>query len=217
MTIPKQEQNISPPTTIYNDNWLDRSFIYLFSSKIAKALGIKKVPRGYEGFVSLSRAVMQGRNSSEQRAVIAIVLQSIIPNFVLVIIRNLFTPNQTVCELNAWFASLLFEWLVGSLSVKEVEVNGKRQKSGVQIKKCRYLEQSGCAAMCINLCKVPTQDFFTQQFGIPLTMTPNFEDFSCEMVFGQVPLPPDRDPAFGQGCLSLTCSTAINHAPCPKI
>ena len=27
-------------------------------------------------------------------------------------------------------------------------------RSGVQIKKCRYLEQSGCVGMCINMCKV---------------------------------------------------------------
>lgn len=26
--------------------------------------------------------------------------------------------------------------------------------SGVQIKKCRYLEASGCVALCVNLCKV---------------------------------------------------------------
>jgi len=203
--------------TQYNDNWLDRSFIYLFSYKIAKALGQKEVPPGYSGFVSLSKAVMNGRNSQEQRDLIRVVLQSIIPGFVLKAIRTLFTPNQTVCELNAWFASLLFEWLVGSLSVKEVEINGKKQKSGVQIKKCRYLEQSGCAAMCINLCKVPTQNFFTEEFGIPLTMIPNFEDFSCEMIFGQMPPPPDRDSAFMQSCLTSTCPSAMNKNVCPKI
>ncbi len=209
--------NQSQPLTEYKDNWLDRSFIYLFSSKIARALGKKEVPKGYKGFVSLSQEVMQGRTVKQQRELIKVVLQSIVPPFVLKMIRTLFTPNQTVCELNAWFASLLFEWLVGELTVKEVEINGKRQKSGVQIKKCRYLEQSGCAAMCVNLCKIPTQDFFTQEFGIPLTMTPKFEDFSCEMIFGQVPPDPDRDSAFRQSCLTLTCKTAVDEGVCPKI
>jgi hypothetical protein len=35
--------------------------------------------------------------------------------------------------------------------------------------------------------KLPTQRFFTDTFGLPLTMNPNFEDLSCEMIFGQAP------------------------------
>ena len=31
----------------------------------------------------------------------------------------------------------------------------------------------------------PTEEFFGETFGLPLTMNPNFEDLSCEMVFGQ--------------------------------
>jgi hypothetical protein len=38
---------------------------------------------------------------------------------------------------------------------------------------CRYLEASGCVGMCVNVCKVPTQDFFTKEFGLPLTMNPS--------------------------------------------
>jgi hypothetical protein len=29
--------------------------------------------------------------------------------------------------------------------------------------------------MCVNLCKSPVQLFFTEQLGMPLTMSPNFE------------------------------------------
>nr|AFK37308.1 unknown [Lotus japonicus] len=41
-------------------------------------------------------------------------------------------------------------------SFVEVEINGVKQKSGVHIKKCRYLENSGCVGMCVNMCKTPT-------------------------------------------------------------
>lgn len=34
---------------------------------------------------------------------------------------------------------------------------------------------------CVNLCKSPVQTFFTEQLGMPLTMNPNFDDFSCEV------------------------------------
>ena len=42
------------------------------------------------------------------------------------------------------------------------------------------------------------QAFFTEQLGMPLAMEPNFEDYSCEMVFGRVPPPPEEDPAYKQ-------------------
>lgn len=65
---------------------------------------------------------------------------------------------QWTAEANAAITQKFFAWLVGPLEVKEVEVQfeGKTQtwKSGVQIEKCRYLEQSGCKGMCINMCKV---------------------------------------------------------------
>lgn len=47
--------------------------------------------------------------------------------------------------------------------------------TGVTIKKCRYLESSGCVGMCTNMCKLPTQRFFTDTFGAqhcPLAFPP---------------------------------------------
>lgn len=35
----------------------------------------------------------------------------------------------------------------------------------MKIQKCRYLESSGCVGMCTNMCKLPTQRFFTDTFG----------------------------------------------------
>ncbi|XP_031377455.1 beta-carotene isomerase D27, chloroplastic isoform X2 [Punica granatum] len=102
--------------------------------------------------------------------------------------------------------------------VIEVEVNGVKQMSGVRIKKCRYLENSGCVGMCVNMCKMPTQDFFTNEFGLPLTMLPNFEDMSCDMVYGQVPPPLEEDPVSKQPCFAEICSMANpNASVCPKL
>lgn len=43
------------------------------------------------------------------------------------------------------------------VSWMQVEIEGVTQSSSVHIKRCRYLAESGCAGMCINLCKSPTQ------------------------------------------------------------
>ncbi len=207
----------------YYDNWIDRLFIWLFSRKISQALGAGNTVGGYGGFVDLSQQVMQERNALEQQALIAQVLQSLVPAPVLWAIRTFFTPTQLVCELNAWFATQLFIWLVGpcDVAVAEVELPDgtvRSQSSAVQIKKCRYLVESGCVGTCVNLCKVPTQTFFTEKFGIPLTMTPNFEDFSCKMVFGQISSPRETDEIYRQPCLSAYCPTASGAmAACPKL
>ncbi len=214
---------LNPEPTSYHDTLCDRLFIALFTRKMSAAVGKPTHQKGYAGFVDLSKKIMQGRNALEQQTLVKKVLNSLIPAPILTLIRHFTSPTQWVCEWNAWFATQLFEWLVGPCEVKTVEIISenapiRQQKSGVQIKKCRYLEQSGCVAMCINMCKLPTQDFFTHQFGIPLTMTPNFEDFSCEMVFGQFPKPLAEEPIFHQPCLTLHCAMASPQAqPCPQL
>jgi Beta-carotene isomerase D27-like, C-terminal len=213
--------------TVYNDNWIDQAFIRLFAHKMARAVGQGTPLKGYDGFVYLSQQIMQGRNSEQQQATVAVVLQSLVPMPALWVIRKVTRPTQLVCELNAWFATQLFVWLVGPCEVRSVEVpvnnsqpHGplRAQRSGVYIEKCRYLEQSGCVGMCINMCKLPTQKFFTEDFGIPLTMVPNFEDLSCEMIFGQAPPPLETEDAYHQPCLLTQCETASPRAvACPKV
>ncbi|MEO1591398.1 MAG: beta-carotene isomerase domain-containing protein [Cyanobacteria bacterium J06632_22] len=196
-------------------------FIWLFSRKMAKALGQPAVLPGYDGFVALSKKIMHGRNPQQQQALVAVVLQSLVPTQVLWLIRHLFSPTQLVCELNAWFATQLFEWLVGPCDVVAVDVprgnTVRRQKSGVHIQKCRYLEQSQCVGLCVNMCKLPTQRFFTEKFGIPLTMTPNFEDMSCEMVFGHMPPALETEDAAQQPCLAECPSQQKVAIRCPQV
>ena len=61
--------------------------------------------------------------------------------------------------------------------------------------------------MCVNLCKSPVQSFFTEQLGMPLTMKPNFEDLSCDMIFGEAPPPIQEDQVMLQPCFS-DCASA---------
>lgn len=74
-------------------------------------------------------------------------------------LRQWFPPTKWSAELNAWITTIGFMWLVGECALEETEIetaDGKVEKwnSLVKIKKCRYLESSGCTGMCVNMCKV---------------------------------------------------------------
>ena len=86
-----------------------------------------------------------------------------------------------------------------------------------RIKKCRYLQESGCVGLCTNLCKRPTEAFFADAFGLPLTMEPDFETLECTMRFGQTAPPIVEDAVYNQPCFSAVCSMASPSGPCPKI
>lgn len=47
---------------------------------------------------------------------------------------------------------------------------------------------------------VGMQEFMQEDMGVMLTMTPNYEDFSCQFSFGQTPEPQSNDEAFLTPC-----------------
>mmetsp|Transcript_4642 Transcript_4642/g.13339 ORF Transcript_4642/g.13339 Transcript_4642/m.13339 type:complete len:319 (+) Transcript_4642:171-1127(+) len=109
-------------------------------------------PTTYRGMIEVSRALMKGKTAEQQcEAVIAGFPQ--IPEW----FRRLFPYSSWGAELNAAITPAFFSWLVGPMERVEVEIDGRKQRSGVHIQRCRYLAESGCAGMCVNLCKTPTQ------------------------------------------------------------
>eukprot|EP00262_Sarcandra_glabra_P018586 TRINITY_DN6721_c0_g1_i5.p1 TRINITY_DN6721_c0_g1~~TRINITY_DN6721_c0_g1_i5.p1 ORF type:complete len:226 (+),score=24.68 TRINITY_DN6721_c0_g1_i5:304-981(+) len=181
--------------TRYNDGLFEKVFMALFARKMGK-------------FASASKGGEAGRSRFEiDYESFVDVSRSVMKG------RSRTQQQQVVREV------LLSMLPPGApAQVVEVEINGVKQRSGVHIKKCRYLENSGCVGMCVNMCKLPTQDFFTNEFGLPLTMIPNFEDMSCEMVYGQVPPPFEEDLVSKQPCYANICSIANPSAPvCPKL
>uniref|UniRef100_A0A7S4DMS4 Beta-carotene isomerase D27-like C-terminal domain-containing protein n=2 Tax=Lotharella globosa TaxID=91324 RepID=A0A7S4DMS4_9EUKA len=97
------------------------------------------------------------------------------------------------------------EWLMGQCTVTSANVTGPPTDVdglGVRVERCRYLEETGCASVCINCCKEPTQRFFKEDMGVDVRMTPNYDDFSCQFDFLQAPLDPSEDPAFNVACFA---------------
>ncbi|KAL3827999.1 hypothetical protein ACJIZ3_016801 [Penstemon smallii] len=185
---------------IYQDSFYDRLAINHLSQSLQAATGRKSKKSGYDGLVEAATMASRRFSPIEQREVVIQTLLTAFPKPILSLIKIIAAPSKFTREFFATFTTIFFAWLVGPCEVKESEIDGRKEKNVVHIQKCRFLEESNCVGMCTNLCKMPSQMFIKDYLGIPINMVPNFDDMSCELIFGQEPPPQDMDPAFTQPC-----------------
>ena len=93
---------------------------------------------------------------------------------------------------------VFFKFLVGP-SVPNARKDGTA--GGLIVTKCKFLQESNCKGLCLHQCKLPAQQFFAEELGMPLTVSPNFETQECQWSFGEIPKPVSEDPSFPKGCL----------------
>jgi len=208
----------------YSDSPLDLFIMGWFMRKISMALDapFDAANISYDAFIALCFLQMKGRDPDGQRQITMDVLTSLMPPGGEKVFQKLFPLNKFSLELNAKICQIVFAWMVGPMTVETTTENDLNEPiaSKVQIAKCRWLQESGCTGMCVNMCKTTTQDFFTDTFNMPLTIKPNFEDKSCAFYFGQTPPPIEQDEALLFGC-NQSCSTGLNvgeeNVPCHKL
>ncbi|KAG9457853.1 hypothetical protein H6P81_002361 [Aristolochia fimbriata] len=208
------------------DDW----FLGIFRAKLVEEVGWDSEKPGYDGLMEVVNYLMMkgGRDSEIEEASVR-VLVSLFPSWLLELYKLLVSPiarGKVAAIMVARVTAITCQWLMGTCSVNTIELpNGSSWQSGVFVEKCKYLEESKCIGICINTCKLPTQTFFKDHMGIPLTMEPNFSDFSCQFKFGVLPPPPEQDAVFQEPCLQ-TCPNATRRrelkrntriTQCPKI
>lgn len=149
---------------------------------------------GYDGMIEEMRMLLATRTITEQQAIVFSTLNVLFQSPYGTSAFKKYFANP---EFNALLTPLVFSWLVGPCATNRTDDGFP----GVFIEKCRFLDESGCKGLCVNLCQQPTQAYFTQVLGLPVRMIPNYDDFSCQMAFGQMPLPVGEDPAVAGDCL----------------
>ncbi|KAG1677799.1 hypothetical protein FOA52_008563 [Chlamydomonas sp. UWO 241] len=179
----------------------------LFRRKMVAALGEDTAVQGYDGVIELTRRLNSKFPTPRGTQVATVgILRSLMPSWLPGLFAVLFARPLPIfsAKMNAWVTALTCEWLMGDLAVNDVELDdgGVIKGAGVRVERCRYLEAAGCASVCINSCKVPTQEFFSTHMGLDLSMTPNYDDFSCQFDFGKAPLEQAVDEAFSVPCFS---------------
>ncbi|XAR61152.1 Beta-carotene isomerase [Bertholletia excelsa] len=197
-------EKASNSRTVYNDGWLDRIAIHHLSQIVQETTGLRNKKSGYESLVEAARAASHNFDSTQQRELVVKALERAFPAPILAMVRMLLPNSKFARAYFAVFTTVFFRWLVGPCEVREQDIQlGGQERNVVHIKKCRFLEESNCVGMCVNLCKMPSQTFIKKAFGMPVNMVPNYDDMSCEMIFGQDPPSASEDPALKQPCYKL--------------
>eukprot|EP00640_Fibrocapsa_japonica_P004983 CAMPEP_0113952842 /NCGR_PEP_ID=MMETSP1339-20121228/90648_1 /TAXON_ID=94617 /ORGANISM="Fibrocapsa japonica" /LENGTH=210 /DNA_ID=CAMNT_0000961511 /DNA_START=253 /DNA_END=885 /DNA_ORIENTATION=- /assembly_acc=CAM_ASM_000762 len=168
-----------------------------------------KEREGFDGLMDIvARLNVAYKTKRETQEAARDVLLSLFPTWLPPAFAALFSANIPAlsCRMNALVTKLTCGWLMGSdMELYDVESTDWGEAGvgqGLLVKRCRFLEGAGCASVCVNTCKVPTQEFFDKYMGLPLYMEPNYDDFSCKFNFGVSPPPENEDPAFQVGCFS---------------
>lgn len=199
----------------------DVVMIALFRLAFGRAVGTGPMDNGwadsddsYDALVRISRELYRTAPSAEAREERVAELFRAFPQQ-----PQLLGDNRLSMEALAALTQFLFPFLVGTCHVEDwVRGAGSTEKSTadgergsaerggeggggeggwrtkVVIERCRFLEASSCKGMCLGLCKEPSERYFGS-IGLPVSLTPNFEDGSCEMVWGRTPTEDDLDGA----------------------
>lgn len=185
---------------------IDRLFLNIFKEKMAqhvmKGDELPSISTGYEGLMELTAALNAKYSSRTQVQRIAQdILRSLFPSWLPHAFSVMFAQPfpKFSARMNAWATKVAGTWLMGECEINDT-MEGERQ--GLIVKRCRFLEESNCASVCVNCCKIPTQNFFLQDMGLPLTMTPDYSTFECQFSFGKIPDPAEEIQAKHTPCLA---------------
>ena len=200
---------------------LDSLFLQLFRSKMESITSITSpLPKDdYQGLMDVATQMSRQYSKEEVRMLSRKILQSLFPSWLPSAFRWMFAAPfpEFSGRMNAYATFAVGQWLMGECQLINSKTDQGIEKTnhGVLVKRCRFLEESGCASVCVNACKLPTQDFFIQDMGLQLTMTPNYETFECEFKFGLSLDEAEEKMLLNTPCLGR-CSMATAMSANPK-
>ena len=176
---------------------LDAAMLTAFRWQLQQQTAEVVATPGFEGMIEELRHYQARANLSEQQEVgfrTMVALGGPIPaTFKFIASRTDWGPGAL-----AWWTSKLLGFLVGDLTRTQRKA-GDTRTGGVLVERCAVLEQSGCKGTCVHMCKVPTERFFAERWGMPLHMAPNFETCQCQLSFGEAPPALEEDPTLPLG------------------
>jgi len=215
----------------YQESFLDKTLLSVFRYLVEKNTGgVTSSQPGILGLLEQGRKYMLMPNQTDTRQhdmvkeTLADLMTPVLPPFFRVFMSGIVPPGfqntqfidkYAGKQIGPWFYApwmttmvtpIFFGFLVGP-SYPNRRKDGER--GGLVVEKCKFLQESGCKGLCLNICKLPTEQFFGEELGLDLTVSPNFATQECQWSFGEKPLPPEEDPSFPRGCLVGCESRAV--------
>ena len=208
-----------------------------FRSSLAREAGGDDNTPGFDGIINLAQKLVavEPRSAAATRIRARGVLRGLFPDWppapgaeqpgLLWWFTRLFARPfpEFSAKLNAKVTWAAGGWLMGPLELRDLEETpevGDGTNQLVFVKRCRFLEQSGCASVCVNACKFPTQDLFNGDMGVPMRIEPDYETLSCSFKFGVAPSVDDEIDALNTPCFAACPSGGAlraEHQQCPDV
>lgn len=201
----------------FNDSPLDKLLLKIFRGLVEKNTGgVQSDKPGIDGLLEQGRTFMlqEGQTPEAQHKMVSDTLGGlmtpVLPPFYRIFMSGIVPKLGTDLDgkqIGPWFYApfltsfvtpTFFAFLVGP-SYPNRRKDGA--PGGLVVEKCKFLQESGCKGLCLHQCKLPAQQFFKNELGLALTVSPNFATQECQWSFGEEPLPPSEDPSFPKGCL----------------
>lgn len=172
-------------------------------------------PATFEDIVRLAIELNEKEPAITVQSKALATLRSLFPSWLPKQYRFLFSEPfpEFSYRMNAWATWVAGTWLMGNCTVN----NEPKPGQGLHVERCRFLESSGCASVCVNACKIPTQTFFKEDMGLDLTMEPNYETYECQFSFGKVPTVETELAATQTPCLAACPSVNRKRHPPTQI
>jgi hypothetical protein len=218
----------------FNDSILDIVLLKIFRNLVEKNTGgVSSPKKGIDGLLDQGRTFMlqPGQTAEAQHKMVSDTLGGlmtpVLPPFYRIFMSGIVPKLGTDFDgkqIGPWFYApwlttivtpTFFGFLVGP-SRPNRRKDGER--GGLVVEKCKFLQESGCKGLCLHQCKLPAQQFFKNELGLELTVSPNFATQECQWSFGETPLPPSEDPSFPSGCLKgCESRAAIANSPADSL
>jgi len=215
-------------TKTFNDSILDKILLKIFRDLVEKNTnGVSSSKSGIDGLLEQGRTFMLQPNQTPEaqhkmvRDTLGGLMTPALPPFYRIfmsgIIPNIGIESLDGKQIGPWFYApwlttlvtpTFFGFLVGP-SRPNRRKDGER--GGLVVEKCKFLQESNCKGLCLHQCKLPAQQFFKDELGLDLTVSPNFATQECQWSFGEKPLQPSEDPSFPTGCI-VGCGSRLEMA-----
>mmetsp|Transcript_1074 Transcript_1074/g.1772 ORF Transcript_1074/g.1772 Transcript_1074/m.1772 type:complete len:256 (-) Transcript_1074:7-774(-) len=176
-----------------------------FSLAVSEEVEADYIPANFTSLIDMIKQLSFSGSPSTINDKSKSMLVRLFPSWLLPAYKVLFGPFKSFSALmNTWVTHFTTLWLMGPSEVVDLELEDGTvvENNCLVVEKCRFLETAGCVQTCLHACKIPTQRFFLEEMDLPVTLKPNFTDYSCRFEFGVLLTPLELDESVQVPCLT---------------